>query len=96
MKTLQVLGRTVSIDITKLSKGLCAMHEEDEEMKTILAFGMLDAKLCELFEKQLSEAIKKQFSDIANELFKERITVFIKDCNHEVTKGVYSFATMVV
>ena len=96
MKTLNIAGKTVSIDIKKLSKGLCGLHNQDEDMKLILSFGMLDAKLCDMFEKQLNQAIKAEFSELNNILFEARINDFIKDCNNEIAKGVYSFATMVV
>lgn len=96
MKVLNLIGRTVSIDTDKLSKGLCDLHNEDEEMKAALAFGMLDAKLCDIFETNLTESIKKQFSSVTNQLFKDEIKTFTNECIREIEKGVYSYAKMIV
>ena len=96
MKTLKILDRTVSVDIEKLSKGLYEMHKEDENKEAVLSFGMLDFKLCELMELNLNKAIKKQFDEHTNDLFKTRIKQFSKDCSNEITKGVYKYAKMIV
>jgi hypothetical protein len=96
MKTLEIASRRVSIDTDKLSKGLCDLHASNDEMKAVLAFGMLDAKLCEMFEEQLSSSIRKQFSEIANDLFKTRIESFIKECVNDIEKGVYRYADFMV
>jgi len=95
MKELIILGRSVKVDVDKLSKGLCELHEEDEDKKAVLAFGMLDAQLCEIMEKQLKESIIKEFSPEAYDLFKLRIDQFASDCNNEVAKGVYRYAKMI-
>ena len=96
IKEITLFKRRVQIDIDKLSKGLCAMHEEDEGMKTRLAFGMLDFNLCQTFEQELTASIKAQFSSLTNELCKEEIEAFIKLVNKEATKGVYRYAKMIV
>lgn len=96
MKTLEVSGKTIKIDTEKLSKGLCDLHNQNKDMKTMLAFGMLDAKLCEMFKKNLSQSIKGQYSDLSNELFEQRINTFINECVNEIERGVYSYAKMVV
>jgi len=99
MKELKILERSVSIDTDKLSKGLCEMHNENPDMKLMLSFGMLDAKLCEIFDQQLAEQVKAKFSEHANDLFKDRIDrikAFIDDCNNEIGKGVYRYAELVV
>lgn len=31
MKTIELLGKTVTVDTDKLSQGLCELHNEDEE-----------------------------------------------------------------
>ena len=94
--TLKVAGRTVTIDIDKLSRGLCDMHNDNEDMKTVLAFGMLDAGLIDMFDKNLKERILSEFSEEAKELFSDRINTFINDVCNEVAKGVYKYANMVV
>lgn len=96
MKVLELLSRKVSVDTEKLSKGLCELHNEDEDKKAVLAFGMLDFELCEMMDKGISERVKKEFDTITNDLFKSRIDDFIKDCQNEVAKGVYKYAKMVV
>lgn len=96
MKTLEVLGRTVSINIEALSKGLCELHNSDPDMKAVLAFGMLDHGLCEMMETEIAKKVKAQYSPEANELFADRINGFIKECNNEIAKGVYKYAAMVV
>jgi hypothetical protein len=93
---LNISGRTVTINIEALSKGLHDLHAEDEDKKAVLAFGMLDHGLCELMETNLAQSIKKEFSPEANELFKERIETFISDVNSEIAKGVYQHAKMIV
>ena len=95
MKELTILGKTVKIDIDQLSKGLCDLHNEDEDKKAVLFFGMLDAKLCEIMEKGVKKAIIKQFSPETYDLFKSRIDQFAKDCNNEITKGVYRYAKII-
>lgn len=93
---LEIAGRSVTVDIDNMSKGLCDMHNEDQDMKAVLAFGMLDAGLCDMFKRHLTEKIKKEFSPEANEIFKERIKDFIQYVNNEVTKGVYKYAKLIV
>lgn len=89
MMELKILSRCVKVDTEKLSKGLCKMHEEDEDKRAVLAFGMLDAKLCEIFAENLSKSIKAEFSDVANMIYKDEIKAFIKEVNNAVTKGIY-------
>jgi len=96
MKTIELLGKTVSVDTERLSKGLCELHNEDEDKKAVLAFGMLDFELCEMMDKGISKKVKNEFDSITNDLFKSRIDDFIKDCQNEVARGVYKFAKMVV
>lgn len=96
MKVLELLGKKVSVDTDKLSRGLCELHNEDEDKKAVLAFGMLDFELCEMMDKGIKERVIKEFDSITNELFKGRIDDFIKDCQNEVAKGVYKYAKMVV
>jgi hypothetical protein len=96
MKTFELLGKTVTIDTEKLSKGLHDLHAEDDNKATILAYGMLDAQLCELMEKGLKEAIIGQFEPITYDLFKLRIDEFIRDTTNEVINGVYKYAKMIV
>lgn len=80
MKTIELLGKTVSVDTEKLIKGLWVLHNEDEEKRAILAFGMLDFELCEMMDKGISKKVKNEFDSITNDLFKSRIDDFIKDC----------------
>lgn len=96
MKVLELLGKKVSVDTDKLSKGLCELHNEDEDKKAVLAFGMLDYELCEMMDKGIKERVIKEFDSITNDLFKSRIDNFIKYCQNEVAKGVYKYAKMVV
>ncbi len=96
MKVLEVAGRRVTINIDLLSRGLCDMHNQYEEKKLVLAFGMLDAQLIEIFERNMTKMVKDEFTPEANELFKDRIEAFINDVNNEIAKGVYKYATMVV
>lgn len=96
MKTIELLGKTVTVDTDKLSQGLCELHNEDEDKKAVLAFGMLDFGLCEMMDKGIKERIIKEFDPVTNELFKGRIDDFIKDCQNEVARGVYKYAKMVV
>ena len=96
MNKLTIRGKTVTVDMDALSKGLCEMHNEDEEKRTILAFGMLDAKLIEIFERNFSKKIKAQFSEGANVLYQEEIESFIKRCSNEIEKGIYKYAKIVV
>lgn len=96
MKKIELLGKTVSVDTDKLSRGLCELHNDDEDKKAVLAFGMLDFDLCEMMDKGIKERIIKEFDTVTNELFKGRIDDFIKDCQNEVSKGVYKYAKMIV
>lgn len=96
MKEIEVSGRSVKIDIEKLSQGLCEMHNEDENIKARLAFGMLDLKLCELMNDMLKERVLKQFSTEAYDLHKLEIDTFIKEASAEISKGVYKYAKMIV
>lgn len=96
MKVLELLSRKVSVDTDKLSKGLCELHNEDEDKKAVLAFGMLDFELCEMMDKGIKERVMKEFDSITNDLFKSRIDDFIKECQNEVAKGVYKYAKMIV
>lgn len=96
MKVLELLGKTVSVDTDKLSKGLCELHNDDDYKKAVLAFGMLDFELCEMMDKGISKKVKNEFDSITNDLFKSRIDDFIKDCQNEVAKEVYKYVKMVV
>lgn len=96
MNKLTIRGKTVTVDMDALSKGLCGLHEQNENTKTILAFGMLDARIIKSFEDNFSEGIKSQFSEGANVLYQEEIESFIKRCSNEITKGIYKYAKMVV
>jgi hypothetical protein len=95
MKELILLSKSVKVETDKLSKGLCAMHEEDEEKRAVLAFGMLDAKLCEIFSENLSKSIKAQFSEVTNMIYEDEIKAFVKEVNNEVTKGVYRYIKII-
>lgn len=95
MKIFELLGKTVSIDTDKLSRCLSELHNEHEDKKTVLAFGMLDFKLCELMEKEIKKSIIKQFDDFTYELFKSRIDDFIKEVQKEVFSGVYKYSKMI-
>ena len=96
MKVLELLSRKVLVDTEKLSKGLCELHNDDEDKKAALAFGMLDFELCEMMDKGINERVKREFDSITNDIFKSRIDDFIKDCQNEVARGVYKYAKMVV
>ena len=96
MKTLEILGKKVTIDTEKLSEGLCDLHNQDEGKRTMLAFGMLDHGLCEMFDKILMEKVRSQYSSDAVELFGGRIDKFVTECSNEIQKGVYQYAKMVV
>ena len=96
MKELILLSKRVTIDTDKLSKGLCEMHEEDEEKRAVLAFGMLDHKLCEIFKTSLSKSIKKQFDKETNVIFENQINRFIEEVNNEVTKGIYRYIKIIL
>lgn len=96
MKKIEILGRSVSIDTDQLSKGLCELHNEDENKKAVLAFGMLDFQLCEIMNNGIKERIIKEFTPDTYSLFKKQIDDFIKDCQNEVNKGVYKYAKMIV
>ncbi len=96
MKVIKVMNRTVSLDTDQLSKGLCDLHNEDPDKRAVLAFGMLDFKLCEVFDKAVKERIIEEFGTLAYTYFKDEIDAFIKDCQNEINKGVYKYAKMVV
>lgn len=95
MKTFELLGKKLSINTEQLSEGLFKLHEEDEDKKAVLFFGMLDAKLCELMEKGIKEKIIKQFEKETYFLFQPRIDAFIKEVQNEVTRGVYRYASII-
>tara|TARA_R110000782_G_scaffold102547_1_gene189724 strand:- start:371 stop:661 length:291 start_codon:yes stop_codon:yes gene_type:complete len=95
MKTFELLSTKVTINVEQLSKGLFELHEEDENKKAVLFFGMLDAKLCEMMEKGIKEKIIKQFEKETYFLFQLRIDAFIKEVQNEVTRGVYKYATII-
>lgn len=90
------MGRKVEIDTDALSKGLCDLHNQDEDKRTILAFGMLDNALCEMMRKHLKAKVKEQFSSVVNQMWDEEIDTFCADCSNEIEKGVYGYAKMVV
>jgi hypothetical protein len=96
MKTFELLDKTISIDTEKLSKGLCELHNENKETKSVLAFGMLDSDLCEIFSSNLKSKLIKQFEPFVYDLFKNRINDFINECENEILNGVYKYATLVV
>lgn len=95
-KVLEILGRTVEVDVAEMGKGLCKMHESDPDMKAVLAFGMLDAGLCELMRGMLRERVLGQFSEHVKDLFPDKIEAFVKECAGEIEKGVYKYAKLMV
>ena len=96
MNRLEIANRFVEVNTDALAKGLCEMHEMDDDKKAVLAFGMLDHGLCELMRKQLATHVRAQYSTEANELFSARISDFITQCTNDIEKGVYKYAKMVV
>jgi len=96
MNVLTLLGRTVTIDTKALSEGLYQLHAEDPDKLAVLSFGMLDAELIELIDTKIDKKIKSEFSESANELFKDRISEFISDIQRTVSTGVYQLAKLVV
>lgn len=96
MKTFELLGRSIKVDTDQLSRGLCELHNEDEDKKAVLSFGMLDFELCEIMETGIKQRIKNEFQAADYEIFKNIIDPFIKDCQNEVTKGVYKYAKLIV
>jgi len=96
MKELKILDELVQLDVEGLGKGLCKMHESDPDMKVVLAFGMLDAGLCELMRKHLKAKVLSKLSKEAKDLFPDLIEVYIKECAGAVEKSVYKYAKMVV
>ena len=95
MKELNIAGKTVKVDTEKLAEGMYEMHVEGDCLAP-LAFGMLDAKLMDMFEKDLSKKIFAQFTPEDGELFKSRIKAFIRDVQKAVSVGIYNRAEMVV
>ena len=96
MKKLEILDEWVELDVEGLGKGLCKMHESDPDMKAVLAFGMLDAGLCELMRKHLRAKVLSKFSDVVKELFPDKIEAYIKECAGAIEKDVYRHAKMIV
>jgi len=91
MKKLTVLGRTIMVNIDGLSKQLCELHEKDDSIRAVLAFGMLDATLCSIFETGIKESVKRRFSTQDNDVFGIRIDDFIKEINNEVIRWEYKY-----
>lgn len=95
-KSIKLFGKTVTVNTEKLSKGLCEMHEADPDMRMRLSIGLIDHQLCEMCSKNLAESIKKEFSATTKAIYEEELDSFIKDCNNEIQKGIYSHATCMI
>ena len=96
MNVLNIGQGTVSLDTEKIAEGVHALHEQDESKKTILAFGMLDAKIMETVEKEIKDRVLKEIGESNAELFKLRVEAFLNKVNKDIAVGVYKRAKMVV
>lgn len=95
MRELEIAGITVTADTEQIANGIYQMHVEKDALGP-LAFGMLDAQLMELFDKQLKQSTYAKFSPEARDLFKQRIDDWVRECSKEVSTKIYKQAKMVV
>lgn len=95
MKELKIRNETVRVDVDKFSKGLAKMHTDDPEKAVILKFGMLDAKIIEIFEIEFTNDIRLKFKDDYY-LHEDEIERFIKATKKEIIHGIYKYGNLVV
>lgn len=96
MKTLKIGQGTVTINTEALAEGVHQMHAQEEDKKTMLAFGMLDAKIMEAVETELKAKVIKTIGEGNAEFFNDRVKQFLADVNKAIAVGVYKRAKMVV
>lgn len=96
MKNFELLTQKINIDTQKISIGIIELHNESREKKLMLSIGMLDLKIIEATNEIIEKSIKSKFDDVINCLFEPRINDFIRDCQSEVIRGIYSNAKMFV
>lgn len=94
MRTLEIAGKSVNVDIENLSKELYEKHAADPKILAILKFGMLYASIIETFETEFKENIKRQFSEMINDSHAAQINSFIKATKTEIIHGIYKHAKM--
>lgn len=94
---VQISGVDFTLQVEPLAQGLYAMHEEHNALGP-LSIGMLDAKIMQVFDKQLAETIAAQVvakSKMgAHTLIEceEQITDFIEKATKAVTVAIYELA----
>ncbi len=93
MKELIIINQSIKIDIEKIGLELLKLHNQNESLKTVLAFGMLDAKLMDLAENNLKDGIKNAIKDKDDaNLFEAKIKRFVSECMQEISVVIYSNA----
>ena len=96
MKTLKTPFRNINIDVNKIAEGVKNMHHEDEDKKIVLAFGMLDAVIMDLTEKNLKQKFFSFFNELELIICEEDINKFISECMHEISLYVYKNSNLIV
>jgi hypothetical protein len=91
---LKIANRNVIVDTEKLSKGIYQLHV-DEGCLTPLKFGLLDAKIMETLERQLTERFREEWKG-HYEVHSEQINLFHKAVVKEITVGIYKNTKMIV
>jgi hypothetical protein len=86
----------VKCDTNELSKALCNLHEQAPDIALRLSFGLLDHDLVTEFAKAVTLGIENQFDASHQVLYAEEIEAFVDKCLHEIEKGVYKHAKMIV
>jgi hypothetical protein len=91
-----LLGLSTNINVEKIGLELLKVHNSNEGMKTMLAFGMLDAGVMEEAEKTILEGVTKNIDPLDVELFKPKFKSFMNEVMKEISIIIYQNATMVV
>ena len=88
-QTLTIGSGSITVDIDGYSKSLADIHSTTPIIKKRLKAGLLDSRIIMAFEKSYSNAIKVNWDETDQDLFKKRIEDFIKSTKEEIVAGIY-------
>lgn len=87
--------KTVTVQIDEIAKGVADIIAENEEWRTLVAFGMLPNGLIENLDKQVKDRIIKDFAWLY-EVEKDKIDRFAKEATSAISRRIYSHSKMLV
>lgn len=96
MKEFNLTGYPIRINTKAIAEGLLKIHNQNENMKTMLSFGMLDANIMDEAEKAIREGITNGIDPLDIELFRDKINIFINETMKEISVIIYQNAKMIV